>query len=184
MRLAVPSLVRFARQQIVYIVVSVVLGAVFWAIGLPINPWHGFGVHRLHRESPLVWNRSGGVPFFGKAVSIQLADLSADPSRIDGSGLPDFERDCVVRFSAGSADAFSSPSDRAGNFRFWSPSSSGSSRFCTTTTKDRLEQRNQELEQSVKQGAAQLEKQEEEMQRAERDSAVAAAEGDSAACGI
>ena len=34
------------------------------------------------------------------------------------------------------------------------------------TTKDRLEQRNQELERSVKQGAAQLEKQEEEMQRA------------------
>ena len=33
-------------------------------------------------------------------------------------------------------------------------------------TKDRLEQRNSELERSVKQGAAQLEKQEEEMQRA------------------
>ena len=39
MRLAVPSLVRFARQQIVYIVISAVVGAVFWAIGLPINPF-------------------------------------------------------------------------------------------------------------------------------------------------
>jgi hypothetical protein len=38
MRLAVPSLVRFVRQQIVYIAISVVLGAIFWAIGEPINP--------------------------------------------------------------------------------------------------------------------------------------------------
>jgi sigma-B regulation protein RsbU (phosphoserine phosphatase) len=38
--------------------------------------------------------------------------------------------------------------------------------FLHQTTKNRLEKRNQELEQSVKQGAAQLEKQEEEMQRA------------------
>jgi sigma-B regulation protein RsbU (phosphoserine phosphatase) len=42
----------------------------------------------------------------------------------------------------------------------------GSISFLHHTTKDRLEQRNQELERSVKQGAAQLEKQEEEMQRA------------------
>ena len=39
MRLAFPSLVRLVRQQVTYIVVAVVLGAVFWAIGLPINPW-------------------------------------------------------------------------------------------------------------------------------------------------
>ena len=38
MRLALPSIVRFVRQQIVYILIAVIVGAVFWAIGLPMNP--------------------------------------------------------------------------------------------------------------------------------------------------
>jgi hypothetical protein len=33
-----PSLVRFLRQQSVYIALSAIVGAIFWAIGQRINP--------------------------------------------------------------------------------------------------------------------------------------------------
>ncbi|MGA8669306.1 MAG: hypothetical protein WB679_05495 [Terracidiphilus sp.] len=38
MRVPLSSLVRFLRQQIVYIAISAIAGAVFWAIGQQINP--------------------------------------------------------------------------------------------------------------------------------------------------
>ena len=38
MRVTPSSLVRFLRQQIVYIAISAIAGAVFWAIGQQINP--------------------------------------------------------------------------------------------------------------------------------------------------
>src|ERR1039458_2121523 len=38
MRVTRSSLVRFLRQQIVYIAISAIAGAVFWAIGQKINP--------------------------------------------------------------------------------------------------------------------------------------------------
>jgi hypothetical protein len=37
MRMAFPSIVRFVREQILYIVISAVVGALFWAIGMQIN---------------------------------------------------------------------------------------------------------------------------------------------------
>jgi phosphoserine phosphatase RsbU/P len=65
-----------------------------------------------------------------------------------------------------SADAFSSASKRDGSFHSGRTFIFGGVSFLHQTTKDRLEQRNRELEQSVKKGAQQLELQEEEMQRA------------------
>src|ERR1035438_7023966 len=38
MRVALSSLVRFLRQQIVYIAISAIAGSVFWGIGEEINP--------------------------------------------------------------------------------------------------------------------------------------------------
>jgi sigma-B regulation protein RsbU (phosphoserine phosphatase) len=165
MRLALPSIVRLVRQQIIYIVVSVVLGAIFWAIGLPINPWTvllytlcignllSFGIDRVEflfsgRPFPYNWLiflptlLALTVPVY--LISSVIAWLIAPPGpqTLSHLILTGWKFPFLVTFVFGFVS------------------------FLHQTTKDRLEQRNRELEQSVRQGAAQLEKQEEEMQRA------------------
>ena len=51
------------------------------------------------------------IPFSRQPTLRQLADFSADSARFDDPGLSDFERNCVARFSARTADAFSSAFD-------------------------------------------------------------------------
>ncbi len=165
MRLAFPSIVRFVRQQIVYIVMSVVLGAIFWAIGQPINPFTvllytlcignllSFGMDQVEflfskRPFPLNWLvflptlLAMTVPVYLISSSIVWLISPPSPQTLSHLLLTGWKFPFLVTFV----------------FGFIS--------FMYQTTKDRLEQRNQELERSVKQGAAQLEKQEEEMQRA------------------
>ena len=165
MRLAVPSLVRFVRQQIVYIAISVVLGAIFWAIGLPINPWTvllytlcignllSFGIDQvefLFSGKPFPYNWLIFLPtllvltipvYLISSVIVWLVSPPG-PQTLSHLLLTGWKFPFLVTFIFGVVS------------------------LMYHNTKDRLEERNKELEQSVKQGAAQLEKQEEEMQRA------------------
>jgi hypothetical protein len=167
MRLAFPSLVRLIRQQIVYIVISAVLGAIFWAIGLPINPYTvllytlcignllSFGIDQVEflfsgRPFPFNWLiflptlLALTVPVYLISTAIVWFVSPPSPQTLSHLLLTGWKFPFLVTFVFGFVS------------------------FLHQTTKDRLEQRNQELERSVKQGAAQLEKQEEELQRAER----------------
>ena len=60
----------------------------------------------------------------------------------------------------------------------------GGASFKHQTTKDRLEERNRELQQSVEKGTQQLELQAQEMQRAREIQQSLLPKGDSAACGV
>jgi sigma-B regulation protein RsbU (phosphoserine phosphatase) len=165
MRLVFPSLVRLIRQQLVYIVISVVLGAIFWAIGQPINPFTvllytlcignllSFGIDQVEflfskRPFPFNWLVflpilvALTVPVYLISTSIVWLISPPGPQTLSHLLLTGWKFPFLVTFVFGFVS------------------------FMYQTTKDRLEQRNQELERSVKQGAAQLEKQEEEMQRA------------------
>ena len=165
MRLIFPSLARLVRQQLTYIVVSVVLGAVFWAIGLPINPWTvllytlcignllSLGMDQLEflfsgRPFPFNWLiflpvlLALTVPVYLVSTTIVWLVSPPSPQTLSHLLLTGWKFPFLVTFIFGFVS------------------------FLYHNTKDRLEKRNQELERSVKQGAAQLEKQEEEMQRA------------------
>jgi sigma-B regulation protein RsbU (phosphoserine phosphatase) len=165
MRLAVPSFVRFVRQQLVYIVISVVLGAVFWAIGLPINPWTvllytlsignllSFGIDQVEflfstRPFPYNW-----------LIFLPTLLVLTVPVYLISSII-------VWLVSPPGPQTLSHLLLTGWKFPFLVTLIFGFVSFLHQTTKDRLEERNKELERSVKQGAAQLEKQAEEMQRA------------------
>lgn len=165
MRLVVPSLVRLVRQQLTYIAVSFVLGAVFWAIGLPINPWTvllytlcignllSFGIDQVEflfsgRPFPYNWLAFLTVllvltvPVYLISSVVVWLISPPGPQTLSHLLLTGWKFPFLVTFIFGFVS------------------------FLYQTTRDRLEERNKELEQSVKRGAAQLEMQEEEMQRA------------------
>jgi sigma-B regulation protein RsbU (phosphoserine phosphatase) len=165
MRLAFPSLVRFARQQIVYIAVAVILGAIFWAIGLPINPYtillYSLCIGNLLSPAmecvdPLYSKR----PFpFNWLIFLPTLLILTVPVYLLSSVI-------VWLISPPSRQTLSHLLLTGWKFPFLVTFVFGFVSFSYHMTKSRLEERNQELEQSVKQGTAQLEKQEEEMQRA------------------
>jgi phosphoserine phosphatase RsbU/P len=165
MRLALPSIVRFIRQQVVYLLVAVILGAVFWAIGTPMNPAtvlvFTFCIGNLLSPAmewvdPLYSKR----PFpFNWLIFLPTLLVLTVPVYLISS--------VIVWFVAAPGPQTLSHLILTGwKFPFLVTFIFGFISFVYHTTKDRLEQRNQELEQTVKQGTAQLEKQEEEMQRA------------------
>ncbi|MGA3100892.1 MAG: PP2C family protein-serine/threonine phosphatase [Terracidiphilus sp.] len=156
---------RLVRQQTVYIVVAAVVGAVFWAIGTPINPFTvlvftlcignllSFALDRvefLFSGRPFPYNWLIFLPTL-LALTIPVYLISSvivwlisppGPQTLSHLILTGWKFPFLITFIFGVVS------------------------LMYHNTKDRLEQRNQELERSVKQGAQQLEKQEEEMQRA------------------
>ncbi len=165
MRLVVPSFVRLVRQQVVYIAVSLVLGAVFWAIGLPINPWTvllytlctgnllSFGIDQVEFLF-------SGRPFpYNWLIFLPTLLVLTFPVYLISSVV-------VWLISPPGPQTLSHLLLTGWKFPFLVTLIFGFVSFLHQTTKDRLEARNRELEKSVRQGAAQLEMQEEEMQRA------------------
>ena len=165
MRLAFPSLERLVRQQIIYIVVAVVLGAVFWAIGQPINP----GTVLLYTLciGNLLSFGMDQLEFLFSGRLFPFNWLIFLPTLL-GLTVPVYLISSVVVWlvSPPSPQTLSHLLLTGWKFPFLVTFIFGFVSFLYHNTKDRLEKRNQELEQSVKMGAAQLEKQEEEMQRA------------------
>lgn len=165
MRLTFPSLVRFVRQQIVYLVVSVILGAIFWAIGQPINPFTvllytlcignllSFGIDQVEflfsgRPFPFNWLIflptlvTLTVPVYLISTTIVWLISPPTPQTLSHLLLTGWKFPFLVTFVFGFVS------------------------FLHQTTKDRLEQRNQELQRSVDKGAKQLEMQAQELDRA------------------
>src|ERR1017187_5153404 len=95
MRVALSSLVRFLRQQIVYIAISAIAGAVFWAIGQRINPLtilvYSIAIgnlvvplttrfHRFYYEKPFPYNWLYFLPIPVYVVSSVVVWMIAPPT--------------------------------------------------------------------------------------------------------
>jgi sigma-B regulation protein RsbU (phosphoserine phosphatase) len=161
----VPSLARFFRQQLVYITMSVVIAAILWAIGQRTNPaiilvytlcignllspaigWLDF----LYAERPFPYNWLIFVPLL-LVLTVPVYLITS----------------VVVWLIAPPALFTLSYLIMSGwKFSFVITLAIGFSRFLYHTTKERLEQRNVELQHSVERGAARLEMQDQELERA------------------
>ena len=165
MRMTLPALANFLKPQALYIAVSLIVAAIFWASGQEINPGTilvyslslgnltAFTMQKTYR---VYGNRSfphnwlfflmvllvALVPIY--LVSSSLVWLIAPPSpqNLRHYLMTGWKFPILVTF------VFSVVM------------------FLYQTTKERLEQRNRELERSVELGTAQLEQQEEELRRA------------------
>ena len=162
MNVKLSSLARFFRRQFVYIAISAVIAAIFWAIGQRTNPaiillytlcignlltpaigWLDF----LYAERPFPYNLLIFVPLLlvltvpvyliTSVVVWSIAPLTLSYLIISG-----WKISFVITLAI------------------------GVSRFLYDTTKERLEQRNVELQHSVELGAARLEMQDQELRRA------------------
>jgi phosphoserine phosphatase RsbU/P len=165
MRITLPALASFLKPQAVYIAVSVLVAAIFWAIGQEVNPgtilvyavslgnltsFMMTTAYRLYGDRSFPYNWLvfllllvvGLVPIY--VVSSSLVWLIAPPS-------PQTLRHYLItgwKFPILVTVVFSVV------------------KFLYETTRKHLERRNRELERRVQLGAAQLEQQEEELRRA------------------
>jgi sigma-B regulation protein RsbU (phosphoserine phosphatase) len=160
-----PSLVRFLRQQSIYIAVSAVVGAIFWADGQQINPATVLAyslcignllspaigrVEFLYAERPFPYN----LLIFLTVLLVLTVPIYLITT-------------IVVWLIAPPAPQSLSHLIRTGwKFPFLVTFVFGLVSFLYHTTKDRLVRSNTELQRSVERGAAQLEMQEMELQRA------------------
>jgi len=159
------SVRRFFRQQIVYISLSAILFAVFWAIGVRINPFTvllytlcignllSFALDRvdfLYSERQFPFNWLIFLPAL-LVLTVPVYLISTTTVWLVSPPGPQTLSDLM----------------RTGwKFPFLVTLVFGVVSFLYHNTKDRLEQRNRELQQSVEKGAEQLELQAQEMQRA------------------
>ncbi|HMD78274.1 MAG TPA: PP2C family protein-serine/threonine phosphatase [Terracidiphilus sp.] len=161
----VPSLVRFFRQQVLYIVISAVIGAIFWASGQPINfatiLTYSLCIGNLlnpaiYRLEFLYSDRP--FPYNWLIFLLVLLALTVPVYLITA---------VVVWLIAPPVPETLSHLMRTGwRFPFLVTFVFGFLSFLYHTTKERLVRRNVELQQSVDRGTAQLEMQEQELERA------------------
>jgi phosphoserine phosphatase RsbU/P len=161
----VPTLARFFRRQSLYVAISGVVGAIFWAIGLQINPatvllyplcignllspaigWLEF----LYAERPFPHNLLIfltillllTVPIYLIATVVVWLVAPPVPQTLSHLITTGWKFPFLITFVFG---VFS---------------------FLYQSTKERLERRNVELQQTVERGTARLEMQEQELERA------------------
>jgi len=160
-----PSPTRFIRQQSIYIAISAVVGAIFWAIGQQINPVTvllyslcignllspalgklGF----LYSERPFPFNLLVFLPLL-LALTVPIYLISSvvvwsiappDPQTLAHLLSTGWKLPILVTFVFGAM------------------------LFLYNTMRERLERRNFELERTVERGAARLEMREQELERA------------------
>lgn len=165
MRVTASSLVLFLRQQITYIAISAIAGAIFWAIGEKINPLtilvYSIAIgnivvpitqrlHRYYSEKLFPYNWLFFLPIL-LALLIPVYVVSS----------------VVVWMLAPPTPQTLEHLLRTGwKFPILITFVSSVLIFLYQTTKEKLERRNIELQRSVELGTAQLELQEQEMQRA------------------
>jgi sigma-B regulation protein RsbU (phosphoserine phosphatase) len=160
-----PAFIRFFRQQSLYIALSAVLGAVFWAIGQPINP----GTVMLYTLciGNLITPALARLRFLYAERTFPYNWLIFLPVLLL-MVLPVYLASSVVVW----AIAPPTPQTYAHLIRtgwklpFLVAFVFGALTFLYQTTKDRLERRNLELQHSVESGTARIEMQEQELERA------------------
>ena len=165
MRVTRSSLVRFLRQQIAYIAISAIAGSVFWAIGQQINPFtilvYSIAIgnivvpvtqrlHRYYSEKPFPYNWL----FFLPILLVLLIPVYVLSSVIVWILAPPTPQTLGHLLRTG------------WKFPVLITFVTSVLIFLYQTTKEKLERRNTELQRSVDRGTAQLEMQEEELQRA------------------
>jgi sigma-B regulation protein RsbU (phosphoserine phosphatase) len=158
-------LVRFIRQQSLYIAVAAVVGAVFWAIGQEINPatvlLYSLCLGNLlspamGRLQFLYWDK----PFpYNWLIFLPILLALAIPIYVISSA--------VVWLIAPPTPQTLSHLVRTGwRFPYLIAFVFGTVSFLYHTTRERLERRNAELQHSVESGAARLKMREQELERA------------------
>jgi len=164
MRINLPTLVSIFRKQSLYIALAAVIGAVFWAIGMPINPVtvvvYSLSIgnfidpvtERLepiyaHRPFPYNWF------LFLLILLVIVPPVYLISTVIVWSLAPPFPQSLSHMIRTG------------WKFPVLITFVFSSTTFLFETTKKRLERRNLELQQSVERGTEQLALQEQELQR-------------------
>jgi sigma-B regulation protein RsbU (phosphoserine phosphatase) len=160
------SLIRSLQQQSVYIALSAVLGAVFWAIGLPINPGtvmlYALSIGNLitlaSRRLSFLWEDR---PFpFNWLIFLPVLLVLALPVYLISSAF-------VWAIAPPTPQTYLHLIRTGWKLPYLVTFVFGVLAFLYQTTKERLERRNAELQQTVDAGTARLELQEQELQRAE-----------------
>jgi sigma-B regulation protein RsbU (phosphoserine phosphatase) len=165
MRITLPSVVRLLRTQTIYIALSVFVAAIFWAIGQEVNALTilvyslclgNVTMTLMQKSHPLYWERR--FPYNWLVFLMVLAVLVMPIYLVSST---------VVWFIAPPAPQTLGHYLRTGwKFPILITVVFSVGWFIYETTRERLERRNRELQRSLAQGAAQIEQQEEELQRA------------------
>jgi sigma-B regulation protein RsbU (phosphoserine phosphatase) len=161
----IPILARFFRQQSIYIAISAVVGAIFWAIGQQINPatvlvyslcignllspaisWLEF----LYAERPFPYD----LLIFLAVLLVLTVPIYLITTVVVWLIAPPYPQTLSSLITTG------------WKFPFLVTLVFGFLSFLYYSTKERLERRNVELLQTVERGTAQLEMQEQELERA------------------
>jgi sigma-B regulation protein RsbU (phosphoserine phosphatase) len=160
-----PALARFFRHQSLYIAISAVTGAVFWAIGQPINPATVL-VYSLCIGN-LISPATGRVEFLYSKRPFPLNWLIFVPVLLVLT-VPVYLISSAIVWLIAPPTPQSLPHllTTGWKFPFLVTLVFGVLSFLYHTTKERLERRNLELQKSVEVGAARLELQERELERA------------------
>jgi sigma-B regulation protein RsbU (phosphoserine phosphatase) len=156
---------RFFRQQIIYLALSATLVVIFWAIGerVPFGPVVVYTLctgNLLSVAMERVQFLFSGRPFpYNWVIFLAVLMVLSVPVYLISTAV-------VWLIIRPAALTLPDLLETAWRFPFVATFVFGSVSFRHQTTKDRLEQRNRELQQSVEKGAEQLELQAQEMQRA------------------
>jgi sigma-B regulation protein RsbU (phosphoserine phosphatase) len=161
----VPTLARFFRQQSLYIAISAVVAAIFWAIGQQINPatvlvyslcignllspatgWLEF----LYAERPFPYD----LLIFLSVLLVLTVPIYLIATVVVWLVAPPFPQTLANLITTG------------WKFPFLVTFVFGLLSFLYHSTKERLERRNVELQQTVERGTARLEMQAQELERA------------------
>ena len=159
------SVWRFFRQQIIYLALSATLVVIFWAIGerIPFGPVVVYTLctgNLLSVAMERVQFLFSGRPFpYNWVIFLAVLMVLSVPVYLISTAV-------VWLIIRPAALTLPDLLETAWRFPFVATFVFGSVSFRHQTTKDRLEQRNRELQQSVEKGAEQLELQAQEMQRA------------------
>jgi sigma-B regulation protein RsbU (phosphoserine phosphatase) len=161
----VSTLARFFRQQSVYIAISAVVGAIFWANGAQINPWTvllyslcigNFLSPAMGRLEFLYAKRR--FPF-NWLIFLPVLVIAAIPIYIFSSAV-------VWLIAPPTPQTLSHLILTGWKFPYLVICVFGFLSFLYRSTRERLERKNRELQQTVEHGTAQLEMQKQEFERA------------------
>ena len=159
------SVCRFFRQQIIYLALSATLVVIFWAIGerIPFGPVVVYTLctgNLLSVAMERVQFLFSGRPFpYNWVIFLVVLMVLTVPVYLISTAA-------VWLIIRPAALTLPDLIETAWRFPLVATLVFGGVSFMHQTTKDRLEQRNRELQQSVEKGAEQLELQAQEMQRA------------------
>ena len=165
MRIILPSPRVFLREQAVYLALSMIVAVVFWAFGRQVNPLTillyslslgNLTTRLMENAYPLYWNRRFPYNWLMFAPTLVLILI---PTYLISSFL-------VWWLAPPSSGSFPTYLLAEWKFPILFNIVFSIGIFVYRSTKDRLEQRNRELQRSLAQGTAQIEEQEEELRRA------------------